>query len=77
MARGKWVCGGVQRMTMSRAGSARKGSVEVKWVTPVVEAGWSAGAELDGVGVRWRMESGVGVSIIGMVRREGEKGLRS
>lgn len=57
VARGKWVCGGVQRMTMSRAGSARKGSVEVKWVTPVVEVGWSAGG-----GVGWgrgALEDGV------------------
>ena len=44
--------GGVQRTTTSRASSARKAAKSVWWVT----VGWSAGAELEGEGVRCRME---------------------
>lgn len=39
-------------MTTSRAGSARKAVKSVWWVTE----GWSAGAELEGEGLRCRME---------------------
>jgi hypothetical protein len=56
------VLGGVQRMRMWTLGSARSGGRAVWWV----RVGWSAGAELPGVGVRCRMECRVRVGVRAM-----------